>query len=185
MSSDILSSPEVPTLDVYDNGSTWRERYTRLERAYERLEGQVVALAAREYQITDDKITNKYRQIRDGIDIWIDELQEEERQEFKAIYRNCLESNHREKIFADLGLRAGCLDRRWEEKLGRLETCIYVVLGMVISSYLRQIFERDYPLGITPSQVDFFKPIAQEMKSSSQSKGMKICCQTLASPHRL
>lgn len=115
----------------------------------------MVALAQREYQITDDKIKKKYRQIRDGIDIWVDGFQEDDRRDFKAVYHANLRRLDRKKLFDGLEFKGECLDERWEEELGRQETCIYVILGMVIANFLRDLFAEDYPLGIRKSQKAF------------------------------
>ncbi|CAG8971872.1 hypothetical protein HYALB_00001985 [Hymenoscyphus albidus] len=143
----------------------------RLQEDNERLSARVVSLAQGEYQITDDKITAKFREIRDGIDIWIDELQDDERRHFKTTYSSFLRKQDREGIFYDLGFRAGFLDEKWGEELGRLETCIYVILGMVISNRLRRGLLNDkYPFGLIEYQIRFFDMIESSMTSSSNHK---------------
>jgi hypothetical protein len=171
MSSDVISSPAPSLSESEDNGGMWQERYKSLRMDYEKLEARIFALAQREYQITDDKITKKYRQIRDGLDIWIDGLQEDDRKDFRSIYQANLQKRGRKELFTDVGFRGDCLDERWEEELGRQETCIYVVLGMVIANFVKDLLSKAYPLGVRKSQKVFLKALS---KSSTQTKGKAI-----------
>lgn len=166
---------------------TWQEKYDKLQQENERLHednerlsARVVSLSQGEYQITDDKITKKYREIRDGIDLWIDELQDGERRDFRTNYQAVLKHKDRENMFHDLGFKAGCLDEKWEEQLGRLETCIYVILGMVIAQLLKnEIFLRNYPAGVTETQIRVLDKIHNAMVSSPQSKGTRFVSSSL------
>ncbi|KAE8443865.1 hypothetical protein EG329_001274 [Mollisiaceae sp. DMI_Dod_QoI] len=162
-----MSSPEAYHTEAEGDEEIWQEKYKNLHLDFEKLEARVVALAQREYQITDSKITKKYQQIRDGIDIWIDELQEEDRKDFRAIYQSNLQSRDRKQLFTDVGFEAGYLNGRWKEELGKQETCLYVVLGMVIGTFLKGIFREPYPLGSGKSQEHFLDMM---MKSSSKTK---------------
>ncbi|CAG8951332.1 hypothetical protein HYFRA_00008082 [Hymenoscyphus fraxineus] len=168
----------MSTSSTDDDQYTGQESYEvlqqenqRLQEDNERLSARVVSLAQGEYQITDDKITAKFREIRDGIDIWIDELQDDERRNFKTTYSSFLRKQDREGIFNYLGFRAGFLDENWGEELGRLETCIYVILGMVISNRLRRgLLNGKYPFGLNDYQIRFLDMIESSMTSSSNHK---------------
>ncbi|CZR55612.1 uncharacterized protein PAC_05500 [Phialocephala subalpina] len=150
-----MSSLDALTSEAEDYGDIWQEKCKNLQSDVERLEARVVALAKREYQITDDKVTKKYRQIRDNLDIWIDELKEEEKKDFKTTYHTNLQNRERDTIFEDVGFKNGCLDLRWQEELGAQETCIYVILGMVITNLLKDLFNEPYPIGVRRSQKKF------------------------------
>lgn len=165
-----MSSSDPSSSETEEDGELLRRRYNDLRADCEKLEARVVALAQREYQITDDKITKAFHRIRDGLDIWIDGLQEDDRKDFKANYQANIKARDRLGIFAKLGFKDGCLELRWEEKLGDQETCIYVILGMVITNFLKRLHvERPYPLGLKEYQEIFLDTL---MKSASATKGM-------------
>lgn len=132
------------------------ETSTQLQQDYQSLEERVWALGKTEYQIVDSDIVKCFRQVRDGIDIWIDDnLDEKERHSFGETYQRNLTSPAGEKMFSELGFEAGSMIQEWGKELGRLETCIFVILGMVISKHLRRIFTKKYPFGMTEVQMDF------------------------------
>ncbi|KAK0100289.1 hypothetical protein ONS95_008248 [Cadophora gregata] len=151
-----MSSSDPCSSDTEEDDNLLQRRYNSLHADYEKLEARVIALAQREYQITDDKIAKAFQKIRDGLDIWIDGLQEDDRKDFRANYHANLQARDRVDIFDKLGFTAGCLELFWEEKLGEQETCIYVILGMVIANFLKNIdTEWLYPLGVSNSQERF------------------------------
>lgn len=155
-----------------ENDVDWEERYRKMREDYQILEARVVALAGREYEIKDSTITKHFRCIRDHIDLWIDDLQSEDKAIFKAEYQAFFHKAHRKDVLDVLG-RAGfeaeSIRRGWEIRLGRIATCIYVILSKIISTYLQSIFERPYPLGITKEQYDLFE--SSQIKSARESKG--------------
>ena len=164
-----MSSTESLTSNDEDDERTWQERYSRLQEDYEKLVVRVITLAQQEYPICDNKIIKKYRQIRNGIDIWIDELRGEAViEDFNSRYQSHLKSRNRGEIFASFGFPFGGRDVHWEETIGRLRTCMCIILGLTISNFLKEFLGRDYPLGVTNSQMMFLK----QMEASSRSKGM-------------
>jgi len=146
----------------------WEAKYRALRESYEDLERQNVALSGDEYHITDEEITKKFRGIRDGIETWIDEIQPQDKAHFKAAFRANLRKGQNRMRLSDIGLPFS--RHRWEESLGRLETCIHVILGMVISESLRGVFKNRYPLGLTPEQREFLDHSQQE--TSVQARRM-------------
>lgn len=133
----------------------WKERYTELRKDYDSLEAKIVSLRPREYPITDDKIIKAYRTIRRNTDMWIDELQDTERRGFKAKLQG-MHSSQRDSLSEVVRFRDGCLDDRWLKSLGKEETAIYVILESIISSWLRIMLDRPYPLGILPTYMPIF-----------------------------
>lgn len=142
---------------------------------------RLIELLQKENDIPEKTIKDALLSIFKSIDSWIDDISGDEKFDFKSQWIKNLQSPNRRENLSVLGLESRCLELEWQVKLGKLETCHYVILSLVISrSLCKDIFRLKeaerwgsvYPLGLEESEVDWLVEIQKSLASEDLGRGM-------------
>jgi len=157
-------------------------RNEELSHDLEDCRDQLFELLQKENDISEQSIGEAFTRIFEGIDSWIDEISSIENFDtiFKSHYLENL-THDREGKFRTLPLPRACQGIEWQaNKLGKLETCRYVVLSSVIARCLvEDVFrgreshrwECVFPLGLDYDDISLLVEVQSAMASDVLKKG--------------
>lgn len=141
-------------------------------------------------QITDGDIGVEIEKLQDAIEIWVNNIQQDIRNEgrdFKSLFDlelsrldltddSASRSQHSPlpRIF-NCGEATNRLDLEWMKWASKLSTCIYFVLSRHIWNYLEDnIFNDIYPVGVSGSSAQIFNEILSVMRNTGNDGGRCI-----------
>ncbi|KAH6647880.1 hypothetical protein BKA67DRAFT_400161 [Truncatella angustata] len=180
MGTESKSSPDITleqALEEIKQLTSWNEE---LHDDLEECRDQLFTLLQKESDVSEQAISDAYSRIFEGLDSWIDEISTHEGfgLTFKSRYLENMKRSKEERSKI-LAINWVCQDIEWLTKLGKLETCRYVVLALVVTRCLMEdVFrvedseERDhiYPFGLSSKEIEFLVQVQEAMASDEIQK---------------
>ncbi|KAH8894352.1 hypothetical protein GQ53DRAFT_839951 [Thozetella sp. PMI_491] len=179
-------SPEGPNInDALQEIIRLRKENAGLVQDLDACKDQLFELMRKENDIPEHSVKEAFASVFDGIESWIDELSSDENFDtiFKAQYLQNLKSNSRREDFSILGLDPRYLEMSWTMKLGKLDTCHFIILSLVIARCvtediirLSQIPEVGGPLpfGLPSEAINLVKRLQHTMSTSLKRDEIQI-----------
>lgn len=181
MESKSNSSPNITLEQALEEIKLLTGKNDELSDDLEECRDQLFTLLQKESDVSEQTISDAYSRIFEGLDSWIDEISTTDGFEvtFKSRYQEVLKRSKEERT-KTLGLGWVCQDIEWLIKLGKLETCRYVVLALIVTRCLvEQVFRLEdsdnwdniYPFGLPAKEVDFLFQVQEAMAADDNQRG--------------
>lgn len=182
MESETTTAPELTLEQALEQIEELTAKADELSEDLEYCRDQLFTLLQRESDVSEQSIIDAFRRIFEGLDSWIDEISTSEgfETEFKSQYNKNLTRSMEDRS-KTLGLSWLCQDIGWLTRLGKLKTCRYAVLTLVVTRCLKEnVFrledsenwEHIYPFGFPNMDVELLVQVQEAMASDDIQKGL-------------